>query len=130
MHGYVRVFFALALLVTVGQNASAREIKSVQFEVVPSSSVALRFEPAKVEWVLGKVRVEGKVKNHGPDDYKWVEVVYRALDRNRNVLGEEVWHVTPFDLDSGKEGKVDGDLINTRGRIPTYIEVQITGDPH
>lgn len=130
MHGLLRVLLPLVSLALVSAAADAREIKSVTFEVVPASSVALRFEPEKVEWVLGKVRIKGKVKNHGPDDYKWVEVVYRALDRNRELLGEEVWHVTPFDLDSGKVGIVDGDLIYTRGRIPTYIQVQITGDPH
>ena len=55
-----------------------REIKAIEFEVLPSSSVVLRFRPEKVEWVLGKVRIHGTVKNTGPDDYEWVEVVYTA----------------------------------------------------
>ncbi len=106
----------------------AREISSVKFEVLPSSSVALSYRPNKVEWVLGKVRIDGQVQNVGPDDYEWIEVVYTALDRNRNVLGSDIWHVVPFDLPSGATGKVDGDLINTQGRIPAFIEVEITGD--
>jgi hypothetical protein len=106
----------------------AREINSVKFEVLPSSTVALAYKPSKVEWVLGKIRIEGQVQNVGLDDYEWVEVVYTAYDRNRNVLGSDIWHVVPYDLPSGATGKVDGDLISTKGRIPALIEVEITGD--
>ncbi|WP_425396856.1 hypothetical protein [Aeoliella sp.] len=118
----------LAAFVALPAESAARELKSVKFEVLPSSSVALSFKPRKVEWVLGKVRIEGTVENSGPDDYEWVEVVYTALDRNRQVLGSDVWHVTPFDLDSGMSGEVDGDLIYTKGRIPAIITVEISGD--
>ncbi len=108
--------------------AEAREIKSVKFDVLPSSAVALKYEPVRVDWVLGKVRVDGNVTNKGPDDYEWVEVVYTALDRNGHILGSDIWHVVPFDLPSGHSGKVDGDLIDTKGRIPAVIEVEISGD--
>lgn len=120
------LLFIAPLLLTA--DVAAREVKSVKFEVLPSSTVALSYKPSKVEWVLGKVRIDGTVENIGPDDYEWVEVVYTALDRNRNVLGSDVWHVVPFDLPSGTTGKVDGDLIYTKGRIPAIIEVEINGD--
>lgn len=124
--------FALAIVLVaitlLAAPADAREIKSVKFEVLPSSAVALKYSPIKVEWELGKVRIDGNVTNRGPDTYEWVEVVYTAKDRNRRVLGSDVWHVTPFNLPSGATGKVDGDLIDTHGRIPAIIEVEITGD--
>lgn len=118
----------LAWLLMPADVVAGREIKAIEFEVLPSSSVALRFRPNKVEWVLGKVRIHGTVTNTGPDDYEWVEVVYTALDRNRNVLGRELWHVVPADLASGATGEVEGDLIFTKGRIPAIIEVEITGE--
>ena len=121
-------FSLLAIALVAMSAADGREIKTVKFEVLPSSSVALQFEARKVEWVLGKVRIEGTVTNTGPDNYKWGEVIYTARDRNRNVLGREIWHVSPFDLDSGMQGEVDGDLIYTKGRIPAIIQVDISGD--
>lgn len=123
------VHFSLLAATLVGAgDVDGRELKTVKFEVLPSSSVALAFEAQKVEWVLGKIRIEGTVTNTGPDDYHWVEVVYTALDRHRNVLGCAIWHVTPLDLKSGMRGEVDGDLIDTKGRIPTLIEVEISGE--
>ncbi|WP_145245353.1 FxLYD domain-containing protein [Aeoliella mucimassa] len=119
---------ALSIACCLATSAEAREIKSVKFEVLDSSSVGLPFTPRKVEWVLGKVRVEGTVRNTSPDDYEWIEVVYTALDRNGNVLGSDVWHVTPLQLASGEIGEVDGDLINTKGRIPSVIQVEIVGE--
>ena len=121
-------FTALVLMALLQAPVEGREIKAVKFEVLPSSSVALKFHARKVEWVLGKVRIHGTVHNTGPDDYEWVEVVYTALDRNRNFLGSELWHVVPSDLASGTKGKVEGDLIFTKGRIPAIIEVEITGE--
>ncbi|MCO6046169.1 FxLYD domain-containing protein [Aeoliella sp. ICT_H6.2] len=118
----------LAAVVALPSRVDGRELKTVKFEVLPSSSVALEFKARKVEWVLGKVRIEGTVQNTGPDDYEWVEVVYTAMDRNRNVLGSDIWHVTPFDLSSGMSGEVDGDLIFTKGRIPSIITVEISGE--
>ena len=128
MHSRLARTAAVAAIMLFAASATAREIKSVKFEVLPSSAVALKYKPERVEWVLGKVRIDGLVTNRGPDEYEWVEVVYTALDRNRNVLGSDIWHVVPLQLASGATGKVDGDLIDTRGRIPAYIEVEVTGD--
>ena len=119
---------ALCVLFCFSTDSQAREIKSVRFEVLKTSSVGLPFIPQKVEWVLGKVRIEANVKNTSPDEYEWIEVVYTALDRNRNVLGSAIWHVTPLQLASGEIGEVDGDLINTKGRIPTVIQVEVVGE--
>lgn len=128
MSNAIRCALPLVLLLAIASLSTARELKTVKFEVLPSSSVALTFQAKKVEWVLGKVRIEGAVRNEGPDDYEWVEVVYTALDRNRNVLGSDIWHVTPIKLGAGALGQVDGDLIFTKGRIPAFIEVEITGE--
>lgn len=118
----------LAAVLALPAKCDGRELRTVKFKVLPSSSVALAFKARKVEWVLGKVRIEGTVQNTGPDDYEWVEVVYTALDRNGEELGSDIWHVTPFDLDAGMSGEVDGDLIFTKGRIPAVITVEITGE--
>lgn len=128
MSNVVRFALVPAVLLLAASVSPARELKTVKFEVLPTSSVALTFQANKVEWVLGKVRIEGAVRNDGPDDYEWVEVVYTALDRNRNVLGSALWHVTPIELESGALGTVDGDLIFTKGRIPAIVEVEITGE--
>ena len=122
------VAVAVSLLFSVASDSQAREIKTVEFEVLASSSAGLPFKPRKVEWVLGKVRIEANVKNTSPDDYEWIEVVYTALDRNRNVLGSAIWHVTPLQLSSGEIGEVDGDLIYTKGRIPSVIQVEVVGE--
>lgn len=97
-------------------------------ENVTPSDVKLLFTPQKMKWQYDKLYIWGTVTNTSDARREFVQISITALDKDRNFLGRQKWHIEETHLNAAETGTLDGIFIETEGRVPAILQIQLSGN--
>jgi len=97
-------------------------------ENLTPNDAKLAFHPQKMKWEYETLYIWGTVKNTGSNRKEFVEISITALDSHRNFLGRETWYIHENHLNAGETGTLDRVFIETEGRVPAILQIQLSGN--
>lgn len=90
------------------------------------SDVKLSFTPQKMKWQYDKLYIWGTVSNASDARREYVQISITALDKDRNFLGRQKWYIEENHLNPAETGTLDGIFIETEGRVPAILQIQLS----
>jgi hypothetical protein len=128
------LIFALASLAFWSSETSALAVDLTKTLIVETDSdktskdIDVKFILQKAHWAGENLVLYGKVTNETAKDYRYVEAIITAYDKEGNFIMRTTSSIYPEVLGSKKVGYMDGDYLETGDQIPARITLKFTGE--